>query len=368
MRSLHVNTEMTWRGGEQQVIYLLQGLIARGDEAHLVCQPESPLAEKAEALGIPCTKLKMHGEIDLLAAARLAEVLRRWKTEILHIHTPHAHTLALLAAPFGGRPRLVVSKRTDFSIYRHSFFGLNGVKYSHGIHRYLAISEAVRNVLIKDGLPAERICVIRSGVDPNRVLDGNGTDLLAELSIGADVPIVGNIAHMAGHKGQRTLIEAVPRVLEQVPRARFIIVGEGELEASLKGLSRSLGVEKEVLFPGFRPDIASFLSIFSVFVMPSHQEGLGTAVLDALANRLPVVATTAGGIPEMVTDGVNGLLVSPKDPLALADRIVALLSDLKRADALGAAGFRTVLRDFSVETMVEKTREIYEEVLDGKGR
>lgn len=367
MRSLQMNTEMTWRGGEQQVIYLLQGLRERGDRPLLVCQPGSRIALQAERLGLPYCPLRMLGEADLLAAARLAHILRREKIRVVHVHTPHAHTLALLAAPFGGHPRLVVSKRTDFSIFRNSFFGLNLWKYVHGVHRYIAISEAVREVLIRDGVPADRVRVIRSGVDPDRLRDGRGNGLLQVMGIGPDVPVIGNIAHMAGHKGQQTLIEAAPEVLERVPEARFVIVGEGELETKLKDLAGRLGVADRIWFPGFRDDVASFLSIFRVFVMPSHMEGLGTAVLDALAMQLPVVATRAGGIPEMVRDGVNGLLVPPRDAGALAEGIVSLLEDPKRARAMARAGYETVRREFDVETMVDQTRRIYEELLHGKG-
>ncbi|MCZ6692245.1 MAG: glycosyltransferase family 4 protein [Planctomycetota bacterium] len=366
MRSLHINTERTWRGGEQQVIYLLQGLLERGDEASLICQPESPIARRAQELKIPTIPLRMLGEADLLAAARIAMVLRRKKISILHVHTPHAHTLALIAGRFGGRPRLIVSKRTDFSIFRNSFFGLNLWKYAHGIDGYIAISQEVRDVMIRDGVPPDRIRVVRSGVDPGRLSNGNGGNLLSELGLDSNVPIVGNVAHMAGHKGQRTLIEAAPEILRSVPEARIIIVGEGELERSLKSLAHELGVADRVCFPGFREDIPSFLSIFRIFAMPSHKEGLGTAVLDALAMRLPVVATRAGGIPEMIQDGVNGLLVPPKNSSALARGIVSLLKDPVRARALAEAGYRSVIQQFGVDTMVDQTRRIYEELLDGR--
>ena len=365
MKTLHINTEWTWRGGEQQVIYLVQGLLRRGDETLLVCQPKSPIARKARELGIPHIPLRMIGEVDLFAAARLADILRREKVSVVHIHTPLGHTLALLAAPFCGWPRLIVSKRTDFSIFRNSFFGLNLLKYAYGIHRYIAISEAVKRVLVKDGVPAGRISVVRSCVDPDRLARGSCNGLRAELGIREDGPIVGNVGHMTPHKGQGTLIEAIPKVLQEVPAARFVIVGEGALEPSLKGQARRLGVSDRITFPGFRKDIPSFLSLFQVFVMPSHMEGLGTAILDALAMGLPVVATTAGGIPEMVKDGKNGLLVPPGDPEALSRAIISLLEDPKRARSLGRAGFDTVSREFSLERMVEQTRQLYREVLDG---
>jgi glycosyltransferase involved in cell wall biosynthesis len=240
------------------------------------------------------------------------------------------------------------------------------MKYAHGVQRYIAISHAVRDVLVRDGVPPGRISVVRSCIDPGRVQVGDGAGLRAELGLDPGAPIVGNVGHLVPHKGQRTLLEAIPRVLREVPETRFVIVGEGELESDLKRRARDLGIAGQVIFPGFRDDVSSFLSIFRIFVMPSHMEGLGTAVLDALAVRLPVIATTAGGIPEMIRDGVNGLLVPVRDPAALARALVSLLRDPARAQALGEEGYRTVRREFSVETMVEQTRGIYQEVLDGK--
>ena len=367
MRSVQINTERTWRGGEQQVVYLARGLIEAGDETRIVCQPGSPLGERAREAGIPCDEIPMRGEGDVIAAWRIGRLLRRVRPDVVHVHTPHAHTLAQLAAPLAGWPRLVVSKRTDFSIFRNSFFGLNRLKYNHGVHRYAVVSEAVRDVLVADGIPAGRISVVRSGVDPARWSRGNGTDLRGELGLAAEAPVVGNIGNLYPHKGQRTLVEAAPGILEAVPEARIVIVGDGELAGDLRVLAEQRGVDDRVIFTGFREDIARFLSLFRVFVMPSHQEGLGTAVLDAFALRLPVVATRAGGIPEMIRDGENGILVPPKDPDALAGAVIGLLRSPERARALGEAGLRTVREEFSVDRMVADTRALYLEVMGEEG-
>jgi len=140
-------------------------------------------------------------------------------------------------------------------------------------------------------------------------------------------------------------------------------VGEGELLPALKEQARALGIADRVLFPGFRTDVPSLLLWFDVFCFPSRQEGLGTSVLDALAMARPVVATAAGGIPEMIRGGEHGLLVAPADPRALADSLLWMLDHREQAAALGAAGKRRVEQEFSVEHTVAGTLAQYEELL-----
>jgi len=176
-------------------------------------------------------------------------------------------------------------------------------------------------------------------------------------------PLVATVGHCADHKGQRFLVAAAPAVLARFPEARILIVGEGELLPTLREQARALGVEGRVLFPGFRTDVAALLRALDAFVFPSHLEGLGTSVLDALAVGLPVVATTAGGIPEMITDGVHGRLVPPRDPAALAAAMIELLQSPERARALGQAGRARVQAEFTADRMVEKTLAEYERLV-----
>jgi glycosyltransferase involved in cell wall biosynthesis len=173
---------------------------------------------------------------------------------------------------------------------------------------------------------------------------------------------VGNVAHLADHKGQRYLVEAVPEVLRSVPRARFVIVGEGELEGDLRARAAALGLGARLLFTGFRTDVPAVLDALDLFVMPSHLEGLGTAVLDALAAGKPVVAAAAGGIPEIVEDGRHGLLVPPRDPGRLARAIVRLLQNPELASQLATEGLRRVRESFSVDAMVAGNLAVYREV------
>jgi glycosyltransferase involved in cell wall biosynthesis len=363
MRVLHLNTERTWRGGEQQVLYLMEGLRARSVEQLLVAQEGGVMAARAAEKGLPVKPLRMRGEVDVLAVLALHAIMKDGFT-IVHAHTSHAHSLGALAAalPGAGRPKVVVARRVDFSIFRRSFLGLNRFKYLHGVDRYVTVSHAIKDVLLADGLPGSMISVVHSGIDLERI--ESAPDRREELRRELDVPpghrLVANVAHMADHKGQIYLVEAAPLVLAKLPDVTFAIVGDGELRASLEARARELGVP--IRFPGFREDVPSILKALDVFVMPSHMEGLGTSVLDAMAAGAPVVGTEAGGMREMLEHGKNGLVCPVRDPRALAAAITQLLRDPGEAHRLAAQARRDVRERFSKEAMVEKTLAVYREL------
>jgi glycosyltransferase involved in cell wall biosynthesis len=362
MKILHLNTEKTWRGGEQQTLYLLESLNQRPITSHLVCQPVSPLAERARAADIEMFPIEMHGETDLAAARHLRKLIRKFSYDILHSHTSHAHSLAYLAS-IGYNTCRLVTRRVDFSIFRRSFLRLSALKYRYMADHYIAISHKIKQVMVADGIASDRIFVVHSGVDLKRFEKDSGNHLIAEFNLKPDEKVVINVAHLAGHKGQQYLVQAIPLVVKKFPRVRFFIVGKGELLAELKALAASLGITRELVFTGFRSDVGAFYKIADLFVMSSVQEGLGTAVLDALAQGKTVVATACGGIPEIIRDGETGRLVAPADPKAMADGIIEMLSRPAAARAMADEGRTMVKNYFSVDVMVDKNIGVYERVL-----
>lgn len=361
MKVLHINTERTWRGGEQQTLNLLYGLKARRIFCHLVCQAGSPMEERAVSAGLKVFPINMYGEIDLVAAIRIRKLIKEFKYGIVHSHTSHAHTLAYWASVGTGALRLV-TRRVDFSIFRHSFLRLSGLKYRLLADYYVAISNRIKDVLVHDGVPAERIFVVHSGIDPHRFRQATGDHLATEFDIRENEKVVINVAHLAGHKGQIYLVRAIPHVLSKMPDTRFFIIGKGELMNELKAAAAELELERALIFTGFRNDVAGFYQIADLYVVSSVQEGLGTAMLDALALAKPVVATAAGGIPEVIYDGKTGRLVDPANPEALAEGIVDMLTRTEAAKAMAAAGRAMVEHDFSINAMVDKNIEIYHKV------
>jgi glycosyltransferase involved in cell wall biosynthesis len=320
------------------------------------------MEDRAVRAGVDAFPITMRGEIDLAAGSRIRKLINKYNYNIVHSHTSHAHSLAFLASIGTGVTRLV-TRRVDFSIFRHSFLKLSGIKYRFMADYYVAISQKIKEVLVNDGISDQRIFVVHSGIDPQRFMQATGDHLMSEFDIRENQKVVINVAHLAGHKGQKYLVRAIPQVLAKLPDTRFFIIGKGELMDELKETASELGLKRELIFTGFRNDVADFYQIADLYVMSSLQEGLGTAVLDALALAKPVVATKAGGLPEIVHDGKTGRLVAAADPAALAHGIVDMLTRVEAAKAMANAGRTLVQNCFSIDAMVDNNIEVYKKVL-----
>ena len=369
LRVLHINTEKGWRGGEQQALYLAEGLARRGVVNLCVGQPDKPYVERCAAKGLAVEAIRTRGEADPIGVARLRALIRTWRPDVVHMHTSHAHTLGVLAARSSGvgvgRPRTVVSRRVDFSIYRNAL-RLSWFKYRFGVDRYIAISRGVRAQMTKDGIPDDRIRIVHSGIDLARFDGVAPHDYAAEFGWPAGTRVVLDVAAFGWHKAQEVLVRATPRILAAFPGARVVLAGEGECEARVRAEAKALGLEREIVFAGFRTDVPSLLAGADCFVMCSVLEGLCTSLLDALALRRPAVGSAVGGIPEVLIDDRTGLLVPPRDPAALAAAVVRVLGDGALAARLGDAGRAHVEREFTTDAMVEGNLGVYRELLGGE--
>ncbi|HEY4658664.1 MAG TPA: glycosyltransferase family 4 protein [Gemmatimonadaceae bacterium] len=360
MFSLHIDTARTWRGGQNQVLVTLMGLRAAGHRTLLVAHSAGELRQRAQE-GLDLVPLAPKTEMDLAAAWRLSRVIKQVKPDVVHAHDPHGVAMAALALSMStelAKPPLVAARRVDFHLKGTS---LSRWKYRQ-VDCFICASEAIRRMLVADGVTEARAVTVHEGIDVGRVQSAAPARLHEDLWLPHQAPVVGNVAALVPHKGQRHLIEAAALVVRQIPDARFVIAGEGELRASLERQIREHHLEKHVLLAGFRPDVLSLHKAFDIFVMSSVTEGLGTSVLDAMAAAKPVVGTTAGGIPEMVVDGETGFLVAPRDREAMASAIVRLLKDEPLRRRMGEAGLARVRARFSAERMVQDTVRVYQRV------
>lgn len=362
LRVLHIDTEKGWRGGEQQALYLAEGLARRGVQNLCVGQPDLPYVQRCAAKGLEVAPLRSRGEADPGAVMRLRKIVKSWRPDIVHMHTSHAHTLGVLAARWAGAGRTVVSRRVDFTIYRNAL-RLSWFKYRFGVDRYVAISEGVRSQMIRDGIAADRIRVVHSGIDLSRFEGVRAHDFHSEFGLPPGAPVILDVAAFGWHKAQEVLVQAMPRILAAAPQAYVFLVGEGECLAKVKAEAERLGVSGRIVFTGFRTDVPSLLAGADVFVMCSVLEGLCTSLLDALALRRACVGSAVGGIPEVLLHEETGLTVAPRDPDALAGAILRLLGDPVLAGRLGDRGRRHVEASFTVGAMVEGTLRVYRELL-----
>lgn len=360
MFSLHIDTARTWRGGQNQVLLTVLGMRALGHRAMLVAHPAGELRQRAQE-GLELIPLTPKTEMDLSAAWRLSRLIKQLGPDVVHAHDPHGVAMAALALSMStqlAKPPLVAARRVDFHLKGNA---LSRWKYRQ-VDCFVCASDAVRRMLVADGVPAARAVTVHEGIDLGHVEAAPPADLHADLWLPHGSPIVGNVAALVPHKGQRHLIEAAAIVVKRVPDARFVIAGEGELRPALERQIKEHRLEKHVFLAGFRPDILSVHKGFDIFVMSSVTEGLGTSLLDAMACGKPIVATTAGGMPEVVDDATTGLLVPPRDHQSMAEAIVKLLTNPERRARMGAAGLARVRSKFSAERMVQDTLDVYRRV------
>ena len=365
MFSLHIDTARTWRGGQNQVLVTVLGLRAAGHRTMLVAHANGALRRRAEE-GLDFLPLAPRTEMDLSAAWRLSRVIKQLRPDIVHAHDPHGVAMAAIALSMSTQPKrapLVAARRVDFGLKGNA---LSRWKYDQ-VDCFICASEAIRRILLAGGVPAARAVTVHEGIDLGHVAAAPAAELHQELWLPHGAPIVGNVAALVPHKGQRHFVDAAALVVREVPDARFVVAGEGELRGSLEQQIKHLGLERHVILAGFRPDVLSLHKAFDIFVMSSVTEGLGTSLLDAMACGRPIVATTAGGIPEVVEDGVTGILVAPRDHAAMAAAIVRLLKDDALRQRMGSAGLSAVHARFSAERMVTETLSVYERVAVAEG-
>jgi glycosyltransferase involved in cell wall biosynthesis len=306
----------------------------------------------------------MRSELGLLAALRLAVAMRRRKCRLVHFHDAHAAAVGGIAAALARVPLRVISRRVDFPLGRNF---LSRRKYTRAADAVIAISQGVKRVLVEGGVEAERVEVVPSGIDFSVYDQELPRDYLRrEFHFSEGDYLVGIVAQLEDHKGHTYLIQASKILKQHAPKIRIIVVGSGSLQMELGKQAHNLEVDDIVYFLGFRKDVPQIMSSLDLFVLSSHLEGLGSSLLDAMACRLPVVATMVGGIPEVVIHRETGLLVPPRDPDALAEAILKLYLDRTFGSRLGERGYEVAHEKFSAEVMAGRIVALYEKLAGEK--
>lgn len=345
---VHVASGREWRGGQRQVWLLARELQRRGEVTQAVVTGlGSELAGRLEGDGVPVVPAVWRAGLDPRALAAVIGAARRGAV-LLHAHDAHAVTLAGIASLLTRVP-LVATRRVDFPLRRRGLWARAA--------RIIAISEAVATVLSNDGIPADRLVVVHSGVDLDVVRAAAPFGLRARLGLAEESPVAVTVGALVPHKDHATLIHAARRLTERFPSLHWAIAGDGELLGVLEWLRDQLGLGDRVHFLGRIPEPEGLIAEADVFVMSSREEGLGTSVLDAMARGIPVASTTAGGLGEMLGGGA-GLLVPAANPEALAEAVARILGDPSLRSALVARAAEAV-RHFTAERMAGEVLAVY---------
>jgi glycosyltransferase involved in cell wall biosynthesis len=357
LKTLHLDSGVDWRGGQNQVFLLCGGLVEEGHEVALVTPPASMLSRRLERQDVRIFEIPQRGGFAWRAALSVRRIIRETKPDLVHAHTAHAHSTALLALGRSTEPPLFITRRVDFAIGRNHF---SRRKYLHPACRYVAISNGVREALERGGVAPELIHLAPSGVDPQKfTYASNNSRLRRELDFPQDTFVVGNVGALVDHKDHATLLKAAKIVTERDPKVIFLIIGKGELMRPLLRQIDKLDLRRYVRLLGQRRDIEACLAGFELFVMSSHMEGLCTSIIDAMLMSVPVVATRTGGIPDIVRDRETGLLVPPRNPEQLAAAILEMKQSPELRNECAQRAKTMALAQFSAKKMVAKTIEAY---------
>lgn len=366
MKVLHIDTGTEWRGGQQQVLHLTQGLIELGITSVVVTPQGSPLAKTLRSRNLPSIEIPYTAPYAPRTVRKLQRILADRSWSLMHMHSSHAHTLGFLSLRLPPprsfqRPAFVVSRRVDFVPHSDP---LSRLKYTTPNQFFICVSDAIRAILQDYGIPPRSLYVVRSGVSvPKPPTKEQRAAIRKDLAIDEDAFLIGNVGQLVPHKGHRHLLAAFAKMEAEVPRARLVLVGDGELEASLKAQAEQLAIGPRVTFAGYRPKAAAIIPAFDLYVHASVEEGLGTSILDAAAAGVPVVATRAGGIPEAVIENETACLVEPGDPAALAQCMLELARDEARRQRMAGAGPGWVRASRSDRHMVQGTLAAYQDIV-----
>jgi len=384
---LHLDTGSLMRGGQRQVLLLMRALRERGWRNVLATPPRSALSIRAKKEGFERVPFSPRGDLDLLAAFRLGLAAAEVGIPLWYAHTARAHGVARLALSWprrDSRRRLLVTRRTAFARRGGPF---HGIKYrDRHIDAYIAISEAVAAGLSEFGVATRRIRLVPDAVEPEPFqaaarfhlgdevtppdrFDPALRDALREsLGAPASAYLVGAAGALDSSKGFDLLIQAASEATVEEPRLHFAVAGEGPQREALELQIKRLGLTEHFLLLGRRKDLPDLMAAFDLFCMPSREEGLGSAVLEAFAAGLPVLASDAGGLAELLQPGITGSRFPQGDAAALAERLVQAVRKHEEGLEMARVARRRVLVEFGTGRMAEAVERVYHSLGMGAGQ
>jgi len=373
LKVLHLYAGTRFWGPDRQLLQLYEPLCAEG-VAMTTCVlyrhgpglPEvHPLVARAHERGWPAEQINVQARLSWPAIQAIAHRVREESFSVIHSHEYKSNLYGCLAARLGGARRVASVRGYTDRTWALRFYKRFDLLTLHAFDGIIAVSEHLRQWLIRHGLPAARIVTAHDALDLASFTMNATTRAEVRLRFGISDAhfVVTTVGRLSREKGHPCLLEAARSILGEHPAARFMIVGDGPARGQLEQQARSLGINAAVIFAGYQADVAGFLGASDLFVLPSLREGTPNALLEAMALAKPVVVSRVGGVPEIVQDGETGFLVPPQDPDSVAQAVLALMRDSNRAAAMGQRARQVIEQDFSVQRLARKIVAVYHQVL-----
>lgn len=364
MRLIQITASRGWRGHEQKIIYLYEAFkdFRYVENQWIVCPDNSETFRIATEKGMQVIPLNPKSEYDFSFAKQLSKIAIDKKADVIFIHNSESHTLAVLSSLFYGLKLPLVLCRTLIKRVDTNF--LRKWKYNYsGIKKIICVSYPVVDVLkfaVKDH---KKLCVVGSVTDISKFNKTEKTGILhKEYTIPDDYKIIGNIAAFTGFKDHKTWVNTVAELVKRKIKAKYILIGDGPLENEIREQVRTLGLQNEIIFAGFRKDIPVILPEFDLFLFTSNNEPTGGVLLESYACRVPIVAANAGGIPEVIIDNETGLLAEVGNPTSFADKVEQMLNDPQLQEKCVSNGRQFLIDNFTKEVIAKKMFDELNEV------
>ena len=363
---------------ERYEVFLAHGLSLESNMGVMeqeVLARDLSLAEKRgiRVFSIPSLLRRLSLKNDLLAFFSIYRLIKRIKPHIVHTHTSKAGVLGRLAACLARVPIII---HTPHGHVFHSYYGYIMTKIIVLVERILslmtdkitALTDRERDEHLEQGVASiEKYVIIHSGVMLQQIMNTN-IDVETgkkEFDIPQNSNVIGVVGRLVPIKGHKYLVSAAKRIIKEFGNTVFVFVGDGYLEARLQRQAESLGVRKNIIFAGWRNDVIKILGLFDVLVLPSLNEGMGKVLIEGMALGKPIVASSVGGIIDLVKNGDNGILVPPRDSDGLSDAILNLIRNKKLAQELGKNGKAKVYPEYDTTVMIRQIEDLYESLLNG---
>jgi len=362
MRILHTEWSDGLGGQEKRVLAEAAGLAERGHHVVIACRERSRIRHEAEKAGLPVRTFPLRKPYDIGSIIGLSRFIMRDRFDVVNTHSGVDAWIGGVAAKLAGAPVLARTRHLNIPLNRSI---LNFIHYLPDM--YITCGENMRQMLIgKCGFPAERVVSIPTGCDPAFNSVARDRSAKKKFGISEDAPVITNVGILRSVKGHEVTFRAAAAVVESIPGAKFLIVGDGPRMTVLKNYVNELNIADHVIFTGFVDNIAEVYSLTDVAVLSSWSEGLPQSLLQAMASGVPVVATRVGGVPEVVIHGKSGILVEAGDHEALAGGILQVLNDPGFASALIRNARELIQREHSLDHMIDKIEDLYNKLLEQK--
>ena len=336
-------------GAEVYVAQICEKLPELGARVELFCPAGRPFVDYAANRGIQSINWKTHGKFDPITILKLASLIKKNRIDVIHTHLSTASLLGAFAAKLAGVPSVAhVHGMNSVTCFKHSTL-------------VIAVSEAVKRHLCSQGLDENKVRVVHNGIDLTRLQPTSAWDAKSNLGHDTQAPLFGVFGRLSHEKGQRTALEAFSILHKDYPAAQLVLVGDGKDHDELRSLANTLQISHNVHFAGFVPDPSHIMSACNAVIVPSIKEGFGLSAVEAMALERPVVATDAGGLPEIVINGETGFIVPTHNPQAIADSLKHLLQDKSLAESMGRRGRERVQDCFDLDKQMMLLLSILQE-------